>query len=55
VIHLGAGEPKNKAPINALLQSAAKLTAGDIEELVSNLDDLTVNVEGKETVRIYAE
>jgi hypothetical protein len=33
----------------------SKLTAEDIEELVSNLDDLTVNVEGKETVRIYAE
>jgi hypothetical protein len=32
-----------------------KLTAEDIEELVSNLDDLTVNVEGKETVRIYVE
>jgi hypothetical protein len=33
----------------------SKLTAEDIEELVTNLDDLTVNVEGKETVRIYAE
>jgi hypothetical protein len=33
----------------------SKLSAQDIEELVSNLDDLTVNVEGKETVRIYAE
>lgn len=33
----------------------SKLTAEDIEELVANLDDLTVNVEGKETVRIYAE
>lgn len=33
----------------------SKLGAQDIEELVSNLDDLTVNVEGKETVRIYAE
>jgi aspartate aminotransferase len=31
VIHLGAGEPKNKAPIGALLSSAAKLTAGDIK------------------------
>lgn len=31
VIHLGAGEPKNKAPIAALLSSAAKLTAGDIK------------------------
>jgi aspartate aminotransferase len=31
VIHLGAGEPKNKAPINAILSSAAKLNAGDIK------------------------
>jgi aspartate aminotransferase len=31
VIHLGAGEPKNKAPIAALLSSAAKITAGDIK------------------------
>ncbi len=31
VIHLGAGEPKNKAPITALLGSAAKLREGDIK------------------------
>ncbi|HXX62535.1 MAG TPA: aminotransferase class I/II-fold pyridoxal phosphate-dependent enzyme [Bacteroidota bacterium] len=31
VIHLGAGEPKNKAPISAILASAAKLTTGDIK------------------------
>ncbi len=31
VIHLGAGEPKNRAPIAAILGSAAKLTAGDIK------------------------
>ncbi|TKJ39064.1 aminotransferase [candidate division LCP-89 bacterium B3_LCP] len=31
VVHLGAGEPKNKAPINAILSSAAKLNAGDIK------------------------
>ncbi len=31
VIHLGIGEPKNKAPINAILSAAAKLTAGDIK------------------------
>jgi aspartate aminotransferase len=31
VIHLGIGEPKNKAPITALLSSAAKLTSGDIK------------------------
>ena len=31
VIHLGIGEPKNKAPINALLESAAKITSGDIK------------------------
>ncbi|MBI5243057.1 MAG: aminotransferase class I/II-fold pyridoxal phosphate-dependent enzyme [Elusimicrobia bacterium] len=31
VIHLGGGEPKNKAPINAILASAAKLKEGDIK------------------------
>ncbi len=31
VIHLGAGEPKNKAPMNAILSSAAKLITGDIK------------------------
>lgn len=31
VIHLGIGEPKNKAPITAVLASAAKLKAGDIK------------------------
>ncbi len=31
VIHLGIGEPKNKAPINAILSSAAKLKSGDIK------------------------
>lgn len=31
VIHLGIGEPKNKAPINAILSSAAKLKTGDVK------------------------
>jgi aspartate aminotransferase len=31
VIHLGIGEPKNKAPITAILSSAAKLRAGDVK------------------------
>jgi len=31
VIHLGIGEPKNRAPITALLSSSAKLTGGDIK------------------------
>jgi aspartate aminotransferase len=31
VIHLGGGEPKNKAPITAVLASAAKLRSGDIK------------------------
>lgn len=31
VIHLGIGEPKNKAPISALLASAAKLNTGEIK------------------------
>jgi aspartate aminotransferase len=31
VIHLGIGEPTNKTPINAILSSAAKLSAGDVK------------------------
>lgn len=31
VVHLGAGEPKNKAPINAILSAAAKLNSGDVK------------------------
>jgi aspartate aminotransferase len=31
IIHLGIGEPKNKAPITAILSSAAKLKTGDIK------------------------
>jgi len=31
VIHLGIGEPKNKAPIAAILSGAAKLNTGDVK------------------------
>jgi aspartate aminotransferase len=31
VINMGIGEPRNKAPITAILSSAAKLSAGDIK------------------------
>ncbi len=31
VINLGIGEPKNKTPINAILQGAARLTSGDVK------------------------
>lgn len=31
VIHLGAGEPKNPAPVSAILGSAAKLKSGEIK------------------------
>ena len=31
VIHLGIGEPKNKAPISAILASATKLVSGDVK------------------------
>ncbi len=31
VVHLGAGEPKNKAPINAILSAAAKLNTADLK------------------------
>ena len=31
VIHLGGGEPKSKAPINAIINSAALLNSGDVK------------------------
>jgi len=31
VIHLGIGEPKNKAPISAILSTASKITQGDVK------------------------
>jgi aspartate aminotransferase len=31
VVHLGIGEPKNKAPISAILSAAARLNTGDIK------------------------
>ncbi len=31
IIHLGIGEPKNKAPITAILAAASKLNTGDIK------------------------
>ena len=31
VIHLGGGEPKNKAPLSAIVAAAARLTAGDVK------------------------
>lgn len=33
----------------------AKITPQDLEDLVSNLDDMTVEVDGKEKVRIFCE
>jgi hypothetical protein len=33
----------------------SKLTPQDLEEVMANLDDLTVDVEGKQKVRIYSE
>jgi aspartate aminotransferase len=40
VIHLGAGEPKNKAPINAILSSAAKLNTGDVKYTPADGSDI---------------
>ncbi|MBM3122039.1 MAG: pyridoxal phosphate-dependent aminotransferase, partial [Chloroflexi bacterium] len=31
VINLGIGEPKNRAPITAILSAASKLSAGDVK------------------------
>jgi len=33
----------------------AKISPQDLEEIVANLDDLTVDVDGKEKVRIFCE
>jgi len=33
----------------------ARITAQDLEEIVSNLDDMTVEVDGKDKVRIFCE
>jgi hypothetical protein len=33
----------------------AKITPEDLEEIVSNLDDMTVEVDGKDKVRIFCE
>jgi hypothetical protein len=50
-----------QSQVNSALQEKgmnmdlSRLTPEDLEELVTNLDDLTVNVEGKQKVRIYSE
>ncbi len=33
----------------------ARITPKDLEEIVSNLDDMTVEVDGKDKVRIFCE
>lgn len=50
-----------QSQVNSALQEKgmdldlSRLSPEDLEELVTNLDDLTVNVEGKQKVRIYSE
>jgi hypothetical protein len=50
-----------QSQVNSALQEKgmnmdlSRLTPEDLEELVTNLDDLTVNVEGRQKVRIYSE
>jgi hypothetical protein len=33
----------------------ARITPQDLEEIVSNLDDMTIEVDGKDKVRIFCE
>jgi len=33
----------------------ARITFQDLEEIVSNLDDMTIEVDGKDKVRIFCE
>jgi len=48
-----------QSQVNRALQEKgidlSKLTPADLQELVANLDDLAVDVEGKQKVRIYSE
>jgi hypothetical protein len=46
---------KNALREKGINADLSKLTPADIEELIANLDDLTVDVEGKQKVRIYSE
>jgi hypothetical protein len=61
-LKLAAFLPRDaQSQVNSALQEKgmnvdlSKLTPEDLEELVANLDDLTVDVEGKQKVRIYSE
>ena len=61
-LKLAAFLPRDaQTQVNSALQEKgmnvdlSKITPEDLEELVANLDDLTVNVEGKQKVRIYSE
>ena len=54
--------PKNaQAKVNEALQEKgmeidfSKIKPEDLEEIIRQLDDLSVNVDGKETVRIFSE
>jgi uncharacterized protein YpuA (DUF1002 family) len=54
--------PKNaQAQVNEALHEKgmdidfSKIKPEDLEEIIRQLDDLSVNVEGKETVRIFSE
>ena len=50
-----------QGPINDALKEKglnidlSKISAQDLEDLIVNLDDLTVDVEGRDKVRIYCE
>jgi hypothetical protein len=61
-LKLAAFLPRDaQSQVNTALQEKgmnvdlSKLTPEDLEELVANLDDLTVDVAGKQKVRIYSE
>ena len=54
--------PKNaQAKVNEALQEKgmeidfSKIKPEDLEEIIRQLDDLSVNVDGKETIRIFSE
>ena len=61
-LKLASFVPKNaQAKVNEALRDKgididfSKIKPEDLEEIISQLDDISVNIDGKETVRIFSE
>ncbi len=56
IIPLKAQEPVREAlKAKGLDVDLAKITPEDLEDILANLDDLTVEVEGRDRVRVFCE